>query len=387
MPEQVKKKLAVFFNTTELGGAERSMLQQLLKMKNYFHIHCLVPYNPDKGLGHSLKAEKFEVSTFEMPLLFYQFSRQSGLLSLCKMGLSLFSLILRSHHRHGFKDFDVCYANGNKSAVYLLVLMYFKNIKKPLIWHWRDFPPASKHRFIFKKVVKFLSRRREVQFVANSQAVALKLGQMFPEIKTTTIYNFASNDIIARERKIISEIGVVSMLAPWKGLHPLILFFHLYEEKLKVIGISKVKIYGAQIYSTSGGHTGYSSQVKKLLERFPTSILSFEGLQSPKKIFQEIDLLIHYSLLPEPFGRVIAEAFWAKVPVISTATGGASELIAGDNGIKVYPHDFEGLFLAISKFANSEQLLQSSVENAFQFIKQFEKENDKHLDCFLSGIA
>ena len=80
-------------------------------------------------------------------------------------------------------------------------------------------------------------------------------------------------------------------------------------------------------------------------------------MKDPKEIFQDIDCLIHYSIRPEPFGRVILEAFDAGIPVVSTCLGGAGELVQKHvTGIKVYPHDRKGLYLAI------EQLVQNKAK-------------------------
>lgn len=387
MPKQIKKKLAVFFNTSELGGAERSMLQQLLRMRDKFQVHCFVPGDSHASLGQALKTEKYSVMPYVMPTLFYQFSRKSRIFSMLKMVFGLGSLFFTTKNKQRLDEADILYANGNKSAIFLLTLMLCKNIKKPMIWHWRDYPPEGPNGKIFRNILNVIMKIKEVEFVANSYSVEKKLNQFFPHTKSCTIYNFAGNNPAESEPREICEIGVVSMLAPWKGLHVLILFFHLYEEKLKKIGIRKVKIYGAQIYSTLGEHTAYSTQLKKLLEKFPTSILSFQGLQSPQKIYQEIDLLIHYSLQPEPFGRVIAEAFWAKIPVISTATGGASELITEATGAKVFPHDFEGLFLEIKKLVDSPRLRQNQVKNSFELIKQLEHSSQSKLQELIEKFA
>lgn len=384
MSSQVKKSVAVFFNTAELGGAERSMIQQLCLMRNKFEITCFVPFDSGRSLGKALQHETFKICVYDLPLFFYQFSRKSGLFSLVKMGLGLSSLIFNHKKNKCFDEFDIWYANGNKSGVFLLFL---KNSTKTLIWHWRDYPPRGLNGRIFKKVLNFfLKRKKNVQFIANSNSVGKELNHCFPETKVRTIYNFAGTNFVERINNEIKNIGIVSMLAPWKGLHVLILFFHIYEKKLIDLGIDQIKIYGAQIYTTTGEHTSYATDLKMLIERFPTSILYFEGLQEPQKIYQEIDLLIHYSLLPEPFGRVIAEAFWARVPVISTALGGAEELIREDRALKVFPHDFAGLFSHIEELVKFNDKTNVLRENSFQFIKEFEQQNMATLSQFLTEI-
>jgi glycosyltransferase involved in cell wall biosynthesis len=139
-------------------------------------------------------------------------------------------------------------------------------------------------------------------------------------------------------------------------VHEIVLWCNQFEKELTALGITKVKIYGGDIYKTNGAALDYTNQIKKLSEKFPSSLLSFEGNKDPKAIYNEIDCLIHYSLAPEPFGRVIIEAFEAGIPVISTCLGGSAELVHGQvTGVKVIAHDRQGLFLAV------EQLIQNKV--------------------------
>ncbi|BGE86677.1 MULTISPECIES: glycosyltransferase [Methylosinus] len=44
-----------------------------------------------------------------------------------------------------------------------------------------------------------------------------------------------------------------------------------------------------------------------------------------------VDMVLHTSIAPEPFGRVIVEGMMAQKPVIATAAGEALEII--ENGV------------------------------------------------------
>jgi glycosyltransferase involved in cell wall biosynthesis len=44
-----------------------------------------------------------------------------------------------------------------------------------------------------------------------------------------------------------------------------------------------------------------------------------------------VDIVVHTSIAPEPFGRVIVEGMLARKPVIATRAGGALEII--DEGV------------------------------------------------------
>ena len=58
--------------------------------------------------------------------------------------------------------------------------------------------------------------------------------------------------------------------------------------------------------------------------------VEFLGFQTPKALFDRIDLLVAPSLWAEPLGRTVLEAYQAHVPVIGARSGGIAEIIADD---------------------------------------------------------
>ena len=59
---------------------------------------------------------------------------------------------------------------------------------------------------------------------------------------------------------------------------------------------------------------------------------------------------------PEPFGIVFVEALWAGRPVVSTAMGGALEIVDEMCGILVPPQDAEGLAASLAKLIEDPEL-------------------------------
>jgi glycosyltransferase involved in cell wall biosynthesis len=102
------------------------------------------------------------------------------------------------------------------------------------------------------------------------------------------------------------------MMATWKGVHQ-VLFqgAYLYQDDLKKIGIESIDIYGGAIYKTAGDHQNYYEQIQLLNDKLGGDFVTFKGLVPPFEIYQNIDILIHSSLSPAPFGRVLIES-WAQ---------------------------------------------------------------------------
>jgi glycosyltransferase involved in cell wall biosynthesis len=68
---------------------------------------------------------------------------------------------------------------------------------------------------------------------------------------------------------------------------------------------------------------------------------------------QAVNIIIHPSVAPEPFGRTLVEAMLAGVPVIATDTGAASDILDGGKaGTLVKPNDPGQLAAAVGDVLN-----------------------------------
>ena len=77
----------------------------------------------------------------------------------------------------------------------------------------------------------------------------------------------------------------------------------------------------------AGAALGPIAPYQALAEGLP---VEFIGFQSPKALFDRIDVLVAPSLWAEPLGRTVLEAYQASVPVIGARSGGIAEIIADD---------------------------------------------------------
>jgi glycosyltransferase involved in cell wall biosynthesis len=132
------------------------------------------------------------------------------------------------------------------------------------------------------------------------------------------------------------RVGLVATFARWKG-HDL---FLQAVSQLGRFPDSKVRFYiiGGPIYSTRG------SQYSELELRTMASELGIAdriGLvgfqENPADIYRSLDIVVHASTQPEPFGRTIVEAMACGKPVIVSEGGGARELFTPDQDAVGYP--------------------------------------------------
>lgn len=369
------RKIAVFMNTNEVGGAERSLVHQL-KNNNEGHFTFFIPLiSKSRALETFLQKEGFlDVQYYHYEKSVYALSRKN-----LRIGLSAFKDIYNFFFEvSAFKkihEYNMVYLNGNKAALLFLAKNRILKFQGKVVWHLRDYYHATKATSFVWSVLNNLAKDK-LSFVCNSHSVKESLQKsLWSTYPVSVVYNPVGEALPVRDQtKALTTLGFVSMLAPWKGVHEIVLWCHLFEEDLKALGIEEVKIYGGDIYRTQGETQSYEQQLRKLSEKFPSSLVRFEGNKSPEVIYKEIDCLIHYSLAPEPFGRVIIEAFESGIPVISTCLGGSAELVDGQvNGLKVMPHDRKGLYLAVEQLVFNKVRAFKLVNGGFEKAKFIQK--------------
>lgn len=379
-----RKRWTLMFNSDQVGGAERSLLEQALVM-GVERCEVFLPELSARPspLERELRRRGFaEIHTYPYPRALYRLSRRNaasvvGLLpALVDWGQALLRLSQLLRERENF------YLNGNKAAVLLLSWGLFTRPRK-FVWHLRDFPPAALMRAV-AWALRFPRVRRhwELRFVANSHAVARELRALVPDARPRILYNLPGELAVRRAAPSkITRIGVAAMAGPWKGIHEVIIMSALYQRELEDLGVEEVVIYGAEIYYTQGHGGSYLAELHALAEKLQARLVRFAGQRPPSEIFQEIDLLVHSSLEPEPFGRVIIEAFRAQVPVVSTGLGGSRELVgeSQQRALTYLVHDYHGLFDAIRRLATDPKLVQSLTQEAHRFAGALEAQTREEL--------
>ncbi len=383
------KQIAAIFNTNQLGGAERSFISQLKMVQGENKITYYIPRLNSDGsspIENEIKAGA-TIIPLDIPLSYYQLSRKNRFqLIWGAIGLVVSIPHFYKNYRKIFEN-DIIYANGNKVAFLLLLFAILHRYHKRFIWHFRDYPQGRIFRLIFKLAI---SRKIDLRLAANSYSVAKNIQEVLQigkQKEVKVIYNPAQSYGTEKAAKSINKekiiIGIPSMLAPWKGIHQIPILANLFEEQLKELNIGEIQIFGKNIYMTKGDHQSYEDQLRKLMKRFPSDLVKFKGLKKPDEIFSSVDIIIHTSIRPEPFGRVILEAFKNRIPVISTGLGGAAELVIHNKtGLIFKPFDYKGLYNCISKISADSSYWDKICDQAKEHSLVIEKDigsNFQHL--------
>ena len=86
-------------------------------------------------------------------------------------------------------------------------------------------------------------------------------------------------------------------------------------------------IVGDEIYDTSG-ESGFGAELRAQVKDLRLeSKIHFTGFMADiPEVMNGLDILVHASTLPEPFGRVVIEGYACETPVIASRAGGILEI-------------------------------------------------------------
>ena len=102
----------------------------------------------------------------------------------------------------------------------------------------------------------------------------------------------------------------------------------------------------------------YAEELRSTAERLGIADrVRFLGQRSDiPKLLAAADIFCQPNRDPEPFGIVFIEALWAGCPVITTAMGGALEIVDESCGVLVEPGDAAGLARALARLIEAPDL-------------------------------
>jgi glycosyltransferase involved in cell wall biosynthesis len=252
----------------------------------------------------------------------------------------------------------VVHSNGFKAHI---LAAWSTPASVPVIWHVRDYVGQ---RPAMSRLLAMHSRRCTLA-LTNSRSVADDLRVACPGIpRTTVLYNgidlekfnpvgaSADLDMLAaliRPESAVVRVGLVATMAQWKGHEIFLRALAMIPRDLAVRGY----VIGGSVYSTRGSEASLAELRRIAGGLSLNGNVGFTGfVDDPAAAIRSLDIVVHASTRPEPFGRVIAESMACGKAVIVAAAGGALEIVrSGQDAIAIAPGDAAALADSIRKLA------------------------------------
>lgn len=237
----------------------------------------------------------------------------------------------------------------------------------PVIWNVRDFPSS---RPVMARLLKGFVHR-VATIVTNSGSVAADVRTVCGDgVTVATVYNAidlqefspAGSQLDLDELAGLPpaaagtvRVGLPGTLAHWKGHGVFLRALKLLPGDLPVRGY----IIGGALYQT----TGSQYQIDELRQlaaqiELDGDRIGFTGyVDRPAAALRALDVVVHASTQPEPFGRVVAEALACGRAVVASGAGGVTEIITeGEDALGHTPGDSAELARQIETLARDPAL-------------------------------
>jgi len=251
---------------------------------------------------------------------------------------------------------DLIHSNGLKTHV-----LAAWAARAPVVWHFHDYVSG---RPLAARLLR-LSARGCAMAVANSASVAADVGGQFGRrLGVRQVHNAVNLERFSPEGERadldalaglppapagVVRIGLVATFARWKGHDTFMRALARLPADLPV----RAYVIGAALYQTEGSQYGIK-ELRRMAEGAGVADrVGFTGHAArPEEALRALDVVVHASTAPEPFGLVIAEAMACGRAVVASAAGGAAELFTpGRDALAHRPGDDRGLADCLARLA------------------------------------
>jgi glycosyltransferase involved in cell wall biosynthesis len=240
-------------------------------------------------------------------------------------------------------DPHVVHTNSLKSGYYGALAA--RLARKPVIWHLHDrladdYLPHAAAR-LTRAAIRWLPDVVVCNSEETRRAAALPDTPAYPVISNPCC--LATQPI--RRNGEVRTIGMVGRLAPWKGQDVFLRAFAIVAAARPELN---ARIIGAALF----GEDDYAGSLRDLARDLGIGDrVIFTGFVADvARELSGLDILVHSSVVPEPFGQVVVEGLAAGVPVVASNSGGPAETITDEHdGLLVPPADEQALAGALQR--------------------------------------
>lgn len=382
----MRMKVVYLNAAASLGGAERSLLHMLTSLRANAPETSLTLITAEKG-PLLARAEALGVRTLVVPMapVLIRIGEShlpagSGWNTWLTLGRqvspglpALAGYVMRLRRMLSQLQPDLIHSKSIKTH---LLAGWARPGRVPVIWHAHDF---FGQRPLSAQLLRH-SRHGLVGAIGISQAVSDDLRGLLSGIPVTTVLNaidvkeFDRSDIVPADLDRLAglppaapgtvRVGMIATYARWKGQDLLLRATARLRAARPELPI-RVYIVGGPIYLTQAQWS--RDELRTLAAGLPhSSDVGFIDFQAETSgVYKALDVVVHASTRPEPFGLMIIEAMASGKPVVVTQAGGAAELFSPGVDALGFPLGDElALATAIERLASDTILRRKLGENA-----------------------
>jgi glycosyltransferase involved in cell wall biosynthesis len=365
-------RIAFLTVSAEMGGSERSLVELLRALRRRRPEWSFDVVLPREGpLADQVRAGGASGVVLPMPAALARFGEAAGGLATRGAGLPRAAAAAAGYARQLRQLLrslrtDVIHSNGLKHHV---LAAWARAPQTPLVWHIHEYvTPRPLTRTLLRR-----SAGRVAVAVANSRSVARDLAiAAGPDLRIETIYNGIDLHEFAQSRGPgdradldalagwpaappgTVRVGLVATFGRWKGHDVFLRALSALDPTLPV----RAYIVGGAVYDTAGSQYSLDELRAMTAAAGLGQRVAFTGfVPRTAPVLRALDVVVHASTQPEPFGLAIAEAMACGRAVVVSDAGGAAEIVdAGTNALTHSPGDAVALTRALRLLVGDEDL-------------------------------
>jgi glycosyltransferase involved in cell wall biosynthesis len=341
-------KIVYLTTSGQLGGAETSLLEILASVRTAEPAWRLSVVAPADGpfvaralaLGVDARVLPFPRALARVGES--QGSNRGGHLRFLRAGLSVAGHARALGRLLAAENPDVVHSNGFKAHVLGALA---RPAGASLVWHIHDYISGR------ARTAQALSRvdSRASAIVTNSESVSRDvMSTLRPRAPVHVVYNAVDLARFAPDGPRVDldaaaglppapsntlRVGLVATFGRWKGHET---FFDAIARLPRALPI-RAFVIGDSLYQTDSSQFRRADLEARVSELRLADRIGFTGFATDAAAaMRALDIVVHASVQPEPFGMVIAEAMACGRPVVVSLAGGAAEIVR--DGVDVLGH-------------------------------------------------
>ncbi len=263
----------------------------------------------------------------------------------------------------------VVHTNGFKAHVFAAR----RRAAAALVWHLHEYVTP---RRLTRRLLRHYAARCDA-IVANSRSVGADAEAVFAGRAAQVIPNAVDLDVFSPDGEQTDldalsglapappgtiRVGLVAAFARWKGHAVFLEALARLPRELQLRGY----VVGGPVYDTAGSQYSTAELATLARVRGLDGRLGLTGfVAAPAGALRALDIVVHASTDPEPFGLVVAEAMACGRAVVTSGTGGSAELVR--DGVDAIVHragDAGDLACGIARLAGEHMLRRRIGERA-----------------------
>lgn len=258
------------------------------------------------------------------------------------------------------REYDVLVANSQKSLPVLVAAGVLA--RRPVVWVLHDLMTDPAFSTVNRRVAVALSRCVRVVGVNSRATGAAFVAVGGQAAKVRVVPNGFDTDVpdpgpdhgrALRELVGLDErpvVGLFGRLAPWKGQDVLL-------RALPSLPDVQAVLVGGPLFGADDVERDLRALVDSLGLADRVRFLGHR--EDVPTLMAGVDVVVHCSTVPEPFGRVLVEAHLARRPLVATDGGGVREIVTdGVDGLVVPPGDPHALTASVRRLLADRDLGQ-----------------------------